>query len=268
MLVFLNIFIILCMFVMGSLFGSFFSLATYRIPRHQDIVATRSYCPTCKHKLNFFDLIPVLSYIIRGGKCKYCGEKISIRYFLLETINGLVFVIFYLLFGYNLKLLIICLLYAVIFVLVGSNIMKNKMSEEEIKKIKENINIAKEKKSGVFVSELVIASILFLTLVITALVTSKNYNEIVSKDILKSGANIVAIKNIEMCLATDYDKLASYDISEKLNGIEYNVFVTVSSLAENDFEKEDVVKKINVVVNYTNSNVQEKVELSTLKGKV
>ena len=123
MIIFLNCFVILCMFIIGSLFGSFFSLATYRLPRHQDIVATRSYCPKCKHRLEFLDLIPVLSYIIRGGKCQYCGDKISLRYFLLETINGFVFVGFYLIFGYTIKCLIVALIYAVIFVIIGFSAM-------------------------------------------------------------------------------------------------------------------------------------------------
>ena len=79
------------MFVIGTLFGSFFSLATYRIPRHQDILIKRSYCPNCKHNLGFFDLIPILSYIIGKGKCRYCKEKISIRYPILELTNGIVF---------------------------------------------------------------------------------------------------------------------------------------------------------------------------------
>ena len=56
---YINIFVGFCMFVIGTLFGSFFSLATYRIPRHQDILVKRSYCPNCNHNLGFFDLIPI-----------------------------------------------------------------------------------------------------------------------------------------------------------------------------------------------------------------
>lgn len=272
MLLFLNIFITFCMFVIGSLFGSFFSLATYRLPRHQDIIATRSYCPNCKHRLGFFDLIPVLSYMIRGGKCKYCSDKISLRYFLLETVNGVVFVMLYLIFGYNLKLLVVCLIYAVIFLLIGSKVMKNKMSEEEIKEVEKEIierkNIKLAKKSGVFISELVIAILLFITLVITALINSKNYNSIASKDILKSNAHMIAVKNIEMCLATKYDALASYDLEEKIGNVVYNVEVNVVSINQNEFSKEDIVKKIEVNVSYNFGNEKNTTSISTLKGKV
>ena len=86
MIICLYIFIFLCIFMIGAFFGSFFSLATYRIPKGEDITHTRSYCPNCKHKLSFFDLFPVISYIVRGGKCKYCKQKISPRYILLESL--------------------------------------------------------------------------------------------------------------------------------------------------------------------------------------
>ena len=80
-------------FIIGTLFGSFFTLAVYRIPIKQDITHTRSYCPKCNHKLTFFDMIPVLSYLFLGGKCRYCKEKIRIRYLLLELLSGIVLVI-------------------------------------------------------------------------------------------------------------------------------------------------------------------------------
>lgn len=272
MLLFLNIFIVLCMFVIGSLFGSFFSLATYRIPRHQDIIATRSYCTSCKHKLGFFNLIPVLSYIFQGGKCKYCKEKISLRYFLLETLNGVIFVGLYLIFGYNFKLLVACLIYAIVFVIVGSMIMKSKMSEEEKNEVEkitlEKKNLKLNKKSGVFISELVIAILLFITLIISVIISSRNYNRLAAKDILKSNAHMIAVKNIEMCLATSYDMLSSYDVEEKIGNNVYNVKVTVMSVNENDFSKEDIVKKIDVNVSYNFGNEENRTSISTLKGKV
>lgn len=81
-------------FCIGTLFGSFFTLAVYRIPIGQDITHTRSYCPKCNHKLNFIDMIPILSYTFLGGKCRYCKEKIRPRYLLLEILSGLVFILF------------------------------------------------------------------------------------------------------------------------------------------------------------------------------
>lgn len=78
-------------FIIGTLFGSFFTLAVYRIPLGLDITHEHSFCPNCNTKLKFRDLIPIISYISVGGKCRYCKEKIRIRYLLLEVLSGLVF---------------------------------------------------------------------------------------------------------------------------------------------------------------------------------
>lgn len=89
----MNIILYLIIFIMGSVFGSFLTLATYRIPLNEDITHKHSYCPKCNHKLNFLDMIPILSYIILKGKCRYCKAKISPRYFIIEVLCGLAFVL-------------------------------------------------------------------------------------------------------------------------------------------------------------------------------
>ena len=81
-------------FTIGVLFGSFSTLAVYRLPLHENITHKRSFCPNCNHKLSFLDLIPVLSYIFLGGRCRYCKEKIRIRYLLIEVFTGIVFLLF------------------------------------------------------------------------------------------------------------------------------------------------------------------------------
>lgn len=86
-------------FIMGITFGSFYTLAVYRIPKGEDITHTHSYCPNCNNKLRFFDLIPIFSYILLGGKCRYCKQKIRPRYLILETISGLFFVMIAYLMG-------------------------------------------------------------------------------------------------------------------------------------------------------------------------
>ena len=88
----MNIIFYILLFIIGTLFGSFYTLAVYRIPKRQDITHTHSYCPNCKHKLGFLDLIPVFSYIFLGGKCRYCKEKIRPRYFILEITSGILFI--------------------------------------------------------------------------------------------------------------------------------------------------------------------------------
>lgn len=90
----MNIILYIFMFAIGATLGSFYTLAVYRIPLKQDITHTRSYCPKCNHRLNFWDLIPILSYIALGGKCRYCKEKIRPRYIILEISSGLVFLLY------------------------------------------------------------------------------------------------------------------------------------------------------------------------------
>ena len=89
----MDIFFYIIIFLMGITFGSFYTLAVYRIPKGEDITHTHSYCPKCNHKLNILDLIPLFSYIFLGGKCRYCKQKIRPRYFILEGISGIFFVV-------------------------------------------------------------------------------------------------------------------------------------------------------------------------------
>lgn len=88
-------------FIMGTFLGSFCTLAVYRIPLKQDITHERSYCPNCKHKLGFFDLFPIFSYIFLGGKCRYCKEKIRPRYLIIEALSGIVFLLYVLSLNIN-----------------------------------------------------------------------------------------------------------------------------------------------------------------------
>lgn len=90
----LEVFIYIIIFIIGIYFGSFFTLATYRIPKKENITYQHSYCPNCHHKLGILELIPLFSYLFLGGKCKHCKQKISIRYFLLEILGGIAFVLF------------------------------------------------------------------------------------------------------------------------------------------------------------------------------
>ena len=98
----MNIILYIFMFAIGATLGSFYTLAVYRIPLKQDITHTRSYCPKCNHRLNFWDLIPILSYIALGGKCRYCKEKIRPRYIILEISSGLVFLLYEMSLNFNL----------------------------------------------------------------------------------------------------------------------------------------------------------------------
>ena len=87
----MEVFLYSIIFIIGTFFGSFFTLAVYRIPRKEDILIKHSYCPNCNHKLGFFDLFPVFSYIFLAGRCQYCKNKIRPRYLILELLSGFSF---------------------------------------------------------------------------------------------------------------------------------------------------------------------------------
>ncbi|MCR5545000.1 MAG: prepilin peptidase [Lachnospiraceae bacterium] len=82
--------------ILGMVFGSFLNCAAWRISRKKSFIKGRSICPVCKHELSAKDLIPVVSYIVSKGKCRYCGTKISIRYPLTEVFFGVISVVMFL----------------------------------------------------------------------------------------------------------------------------------------------------------------------------
>ena len=78
-------------FVFGCCVGSFLNVVVYRLPRDKSITTPSSACPACGKRIRFYDNIPLLSWLILGGKCRYCKAPISLRYFVIELLTGLVF---------------------------------------------------------------------------------------------------------------------------------------------------------------------------------
>ena len=76
---------------LGAIFGSFINLVVWRLPIGQSIVKPRSYCPKCKHKINWRENIPLISWILLKGKCKFCCEPIPFRYFFVEVLSIILF---------------------------------------------------------------------------------------------------------------------------------------------------------------------------------
>lgn len=77
---------------MGLIVGSFLNVCIYRMPESQSVVVPRSYCPGCKKPIAWYDNIPVLSFILLGGRCRFCKGKISAQYMIVEILTALVFV--------------------------------------------------------------------------------------------------------------------------------------------------------------------------------
>ncbi|MCF8002357.1 MAG: prepilin peptidase [Halanaerobiales bacterium] len=96
--------------LLGLIVGSFLNVVIYRLPLKKSIIFPSSHCPYCKKKLKYYDLIPVFSYVFTKGKCRYCGEKISIQYPIVELLTGLLFLLTFLKYGLTSEFIILVLL--------------------------------------------------------------------------------------------------------------------------------------------------------------
>lgn len=108
-------YVLICIF--GLVIGSFLNVCIYRIPMEKSIAFPPSHCTKCNHNLNPLDLIPVISYMFIKGKCRYCGEKISIRYPLIELFNEILYLLVYFKFGLTIFTVKYCILVSILIVI-------------------------------------------------------------------------------------------------------------------------------------------------------
>lgn len=85
------ILILIFIFILGTIIGSFLNVVIYRLNSGRKIVNDSSMCMTCGHKLRWFELIPVISYFIQGCRCRKCKSRISPQYPIVEILTGLIF---------------------------------------------------------------------------------------------------------------------------------------------------------------------------------
>ena len=111
-MVFFTAYIGAIIFVFGTVIGSFLNVLIYRLPIGLDFVKINSMCTSCKHRLHWYDLFPLFSWLFLGGKCRYCKAKISAQYPIVEALNGVFYLLIYLFLsggngidGLNFKLL-------------------------------------------------------------------------------------------------------------------------------------------------------------------
>jgi len=111
---------IICMiiaFVYGIVIGSFLNVCIIRIPNNESIVKVRSHCMKCGYNLKWYDMIPLFSYILLRGRCRKCGEKISIQYPLIEGLNGVIYMIVFYVNGISIMSGIYCLMISALIVI-------------------------------------------------------------------------------------------------------------------------------------------------------
>lgn len=113
--------IIIGLFILGTILGSFYNVVAYRITKGESIVYPSSHCPNCNHKLRFWELIPIFSFLLQRGKCSSCQNKISLFYPLSEIVCGLTFVLAFLSFGISVDLIIALTFISMLIIVVLSD---------------------------------------------------------------------------------------------------------------------------------------------------
>ncbi len=105
-------------FLLGLCVGSFCNVLIYRIPAEEEFVKTPSHCMTCGHELKWYELIPLASWLVQGGRCRSCGVKISPQYPIVEALNGIMWLVTAVIFkGDWLTVVLYCSLFSMLIVL-------------------------------------------------------------------------------------------------------------------------------------------------------
>ena len=102
----MNLYYIICFFLLGTILGSFFNVVGWRLPKGESIVSPPSHCPKCNHRLKFWELIPIISFFLQRGRCTSCKQKISWFYPVFEFCCGLLFAFAFVSYGFSWQLLI------------------------------------------------------------------------------------------------------------------------------------------------------------------
>lgn len=106
----------LIFFIFGLVFGSFFNVCIYRIPREENIAFPPSHCANCNRELKSYELIPVISYLALGGRCRGCKQKISFIYPLIELITGFMFLGMYINFDISINTFKYIILFSILLI--------------------------------------------------------------------------------------------------------------------------------------------------------
>ncbi len=258
-------------FVTGLMFGSFFTLATYRVPRKLDIVKSRSFCPNCKHKLGFFDCFPILSYVSTLGRCRYCRKPISIRYPMMELASGFAFLIPFLFFGFSWQFFIVLVTYVYAMLYVGISVMSYKMTDEEkaeVEKQREelrNKKLEKKKnnKKGALSSEIIVAVGVFMLFFVSTTFALRNYYGTLQSTSKKSEALNLCMNNLNEEKAKAYANITNSNGTKKVGNTEYTYKIVISNYIKNGTEVVTGAKVIESIVTY---ELNDKIEEITLKS--
>ncbi|MFC1804568.1 prepilin peptidase [Candidatus Omnitrophota bacterium] len=119
-------------FIFGSIVGSFLNVCIHRMPNQESVVWPRSHCPKCSKRIPGYDNIPFISFMLLRGKCRFCRQRISLRYPLVELLTAVMFVlmlgVFELTFNYFVYTVFVCCLIIATFVDIKHRIIPDEVS--------------------------------------------------------------------------------------------------------------------------------------------
>lgn len=102
----MEIFYKIMFFIIGAVMGSFFHVVATRLSNDESIIKPGSHCPKCNHYLKWYENIPIISYLLLGGKCSKCKSKIPLSYIVVEIVTGLLYAACYHSFKFSFDLIV------------------------------------------------------------------------------------------------------------------------------------------------------------------
>ena len=115
------IYLSIMFFIIGTIFGSFYNVVGYRVPKGESLLYPSSHCTKCNHKLTPLELIPIFSFLFLGGKCHKCKEKISWFYPIFEFLSGLAFMFSFIIFGLSIDCLLSIVFVSMLLIIIVSD---------------------------------------------------------------------------------------------------------------------------------------------------
>jgi len=109
-------------FILGSIMGSFYHVVATRLSSEESIVVPGSHCHVCNHKLKWYELIPIISFVIQGGKSRCCKQRLPISYLIIEVVTGSLFAVSYHVFKLTPDLLINLIFISGLIIVIVSDI--------------------------------------------------------------------------------------------------------------------------------------------------
>ena len=118
----MELYIYIILFIFGSIMGSFLNVLAVRLSNNESIIWPSSHCHSCEHKLKWYELIPIISYIIQGGKSRCCKNRIPISYLVVEIVTAVLYMVSYHSFGISYDFVISLIFISSLIVIIVSDI--------------------------------------------------------------------------------------------------------------------------------------------------